>query len=384
MGCIMSQSRPKLSVIVPAHRAEAVLARSLPALMESTLPRSEWELIVVDDSSNDGTAVFAARFADAVVRLTGGPFGPAYARNRGVEICRGDIIVFIDSDVCVHPETLAAFRRTFEADGDIAAAFGSYDDHPSAPEWISQFRNLLHHWVHQRNAGDAETFWAGCGAVRRAPFVAIGMFDEWHYFAPEIEDIELGRRFRRAGHRILLRPDIQATHLKRWTLFGALSTDFRRRGVPWMRLLLSEDPASSHHSLNVQPVEKIFTALVCSGVLAIALSIFVGPGWPLAYGLAAIGTVVVYHRRFYRFLRRTGGGKLALFGIMLHIAYYVVNAFSVIAAWSLHHLFGEPTPPPIVIARASLELPSWPPVPKRPVMGVWGAPERDPTASSLS
>ena len=49
----------------------------------------------------------------------------------------------------------------------IAAVFGSYDDEPGAPNLVSQYRNLLHHFVHQTGRTEASTFWTGCGAVRR-------------------------------------------------------------------------------------------------------------------------------------------------------------------------------------------------------------------------
>jgi hypothetical protein len=54
---------------------------------------------------------------------------------------------------------------------------------------MSQYRNLIHHHVHHQNAGHVETFWAGAGGVRRDVFSEAGMYDEWHYGRPQIEDI---------------------------------------------------------------------------------------------------------------------------------------------------------------------------------------------------
>ena len=152
-----------LSVIVPVHQASSILADTLDALASSDFPRERWELIVVDDASTDDSSLIGARYADTIVRLPGRPKGPAYARNRGFEVARGEIVVFIDSDVRVHPDTLSGFAECFEREPEVAAVFGSYDDDPPAPGIVSQYRNLLHHYVHQQSAGDAETFWAGCG-----------------------------------------------------------------------------------------------------------------------------------------------------------------------------------------------------------------------------
>src|SRR5581483_8928825 len=85
--------RPYLTIIVPGHQGERVLPKALAALEASTLPRDEWELIVVDDASTDATPLIAAAHADTVVRLAGKPHGPAYARNRGFEVSRGEVIV---------------------------------------------------------------------------------------------------------------------------------------------------------------------------------------------------------------------------------------------------------------------------------------------------
>jgi glycosyltransferase involved in cell wall biosynthesis len=95
------RAAPRLSVIVPVGDGAGFLADSLPALRASDLPADQWELIVVDDGSGDGSAAIAERYADAVVRLDR-PHGPALARNRCVERARGDILVFIDADVSVH------------------------------------------------------------------------------------------------------------------------------------------------------------------------------------------------------------------------------------------------------------------------------------------
>src|SRR5690606_27163359 len=101
--------------------------------------------------------------------------GPARARNRGVQQAQGEIVVFLDADVCAHPDTLARFDEHFR-DSAAAAVMGSYDDSPADPSFVSQFKNLFHHFVHQHSRSEAWTFWAGCGAIRRDIFLASGGF----------------------------------------------------------------------------------------------------------------------------------------------------------------------------------------------------------------
>ena len=361
----MSRSGKALSVIVPAHAGEEVLRRSLPALLASDYPRHDWELIVVDDASTDETAIVASEYADVVVRLRGQPRGPAYARNRGVEVSRGEVIVFVDADVCVHRDVLSKFAITCGAGAGAAAAFGSYDDAPPAPGLISQFRNLLHHHVHQSNPGDAETFWAGCGAVRREALLDVGLMDAWHFPRPQIEDIELGRRLRRGGHRIVLRPDILCSHLKRWTLWNMVRTDFRDRGLPWMWLLLSEGTSRTPATLNLKASEKVCTALVAVGALAVVAAAWFRSLAGAAVALTAVLIIVALNHRFYRMLLRTRGAGFAAAVVPLHLLFYFTGGVAAVAGALMYYVRGVPAPPHHVPDQETSRG-SWPPPVDRP------------------
>lgn len=132
----------------------------------------------------------ASRWADLVVRIPGVPHGPGYARNRGVEATGARWSCSSTPTWWSTPDTLRRIAWVFAHDPGLGALFGSYDDRPPAPGLVSRYRNLLHHWHHQQNPGPAETFSAGCGAVRRRVFLAAGKFDEWHYRRPSVEDVD--------------------------------------------------------------------------------------------------------------------------------------------------------------------------------------------------
>ena len=364
-----------LSVVIPARNAAHTLPVSLAALLRSDLAREAWEVIVVDDASTDDTAAVARRLADVVVELpTRRPLGPAYARNRGCDVARGEIIVFVDADVCVHDDTLRRFAELFRDDPTIGAAFGSYDAHPPAPGLVSQYRNLLHHHVHQQGAGEAETFWAGCGAVRRTVFIDADMFDEWHYPRPQIEDIELGARIRALGHRIVLRPDIQATHLKRWTLGAMIRTDLFDRGVPWTRLLVQQGTALRVTTLNLRRRERWKTVLACAAVACAALA------WPmhdqrwLIASAILLLAVIVGSADLYRRFAQIRGWRFAVATVPLQLLYYMINGVSVCMGWVVHHAVGEPHPDPVVEAYAEIGLVRDPPLPSRRRGGAWAEP----------
>lgn len=338
-------SSPSISVVTPVLNGMSVLPKCVEALMSSDLPRDQWELIVADDGSTDGTHEWAVQRADRVVPISEGPLGPGFARNLAAQEARGAVLVFVDADVCVAPDALTRFRNLFADHADVGAAFGAYDDEPAAPGFVSQYRNLYHRYVHLQGAGDTETFWAGCGAVRTKLFLELGGFDTVAYPRPQIEDIELGYRVRAAGYRIVLDPMIQGTHLKRWTLVGMIRTDLLDRGIPWMRLLLGRGPGGKPAStLNVAGTEKLKTGLMgvaCAG-LVVGL-VFGNPGL-LAAGAASLIMIVLMNRPVYSWFAQRRGWIFAARVVPMNLLYYLISGVAVAAALTSHLLLGRPDP----------------------------------------
>jgi GT2 family glycosyltransferase len=227
------------------------------------------------------------------------------------------VVVFVDSDVVVSPDTVARLGAVLAARPDVAAVFGSYDAEPRAPGLVSQYRNLLHHFVHQHGNPDASTFWAGCGAMRRSVFDAVGGFDESAH-ARAIEDIELGYRVRAAGHRIVLDRDIQVTHLKRWTLGSVAWTDAMLRALPWSRLVVRRRPPAD---LNISGGQRLSVALTCLSLLLLAGAL----RWPtlLLPSIGGVLAVLVVNRRLLTFFARVRGRVFAIATIPLLLLYYL-------------------------------------------------------------
>lgn len=262
---LIAAAAPAVSIVIPVRNSPVQLRECLERLQES--PFLDFEVIVVDDASTDGTADVARQMQATVLSLATNA-GPAAARNRGAQAARGDILMFLDADVLVHPDTLQRVAKAF-SDPAIDAVFGSYDAQPRAANVISQYRNLLHHFTHQVSARDAGTFWAGCGAVRRSVFESHGGFDAG-YGRPSIEDIEFGVRLRRAGRRILLDGRIQVTHLKRWRFWGMLKTDYRDRALPWTELILREQSMPNDLNLGISQRLSALVSLAWVGSFVLA------------------------------------------------------------------------------------------------------------------
>jgi glycosyltransferase involved in cell wall biosynthesis len=289
-------------------------------LWASTYP--DWECIIVDDGSDDGSGQTAKSFGATVIHSERPKSGPASARNLGVQRAQGEILFFIDSDVLVKPGTLAHVAAVM-ADETISACIGSYDDAPTATNFLSQYRNLLHHYTHQHSNREAATFWSGCGAVRRDVFTACGGFNTT-FTRPSIEDIELGYRLRAKGHRISLEKTLQVGHMKRWTAAAMLVTDIRDRAIPWARLMLAEGVILD--DLNLAMSQRVSSAVALTGGFSLVVALFFP--WSLALTFFTALALIILNRPFYTFLREKRGFIFTLLSLPWHWLYFIYSGLS--------------------------------------------------------
>ncbi len=323
------------------------LGRCLDALAHSEY--DNFEVIVVDDCSTDNSAAIAAAYQARCLRMPQ-TMGPAGARNLGASEATGDILVFVDADVVVPPGALSRIADDFtQCPGELAAVFGSYDDQPAWTTFLSQYKNLMHHYVHQTASESATTFWAGCGAIRRGVFEEFGGFDATTYKAPSIEDIALGAELVRRGHVIRLDKQIQVRHLKRWTVRNLLRADILYRAVPWTKLILKA--REMPRDLNLNYTSRVSSLLV--GVLAVALWLLpfsvLGtlPPLPSALALTALLCALVLlalNFNVYRFFWRKRGLWFAVRAVPVHWAYYMYSGLTFAFCMAMHMFSTEPVP----------------------------------------
>jgi hypothetical protein len=288
-------------------RLTAIVPATVPA---PTLPRA---LVALERAGADEILV-----ADEPAGAT-----PALARNLAVDRANGDVLVFVDADVVVHPDALERIRARLR-DPALDAVFGSYDNTPEAPGAVSGFRNLLHHHVHHEGAGPAESFWTGLGAVRRTAFETAGRLDPARRW---LEDVELGARMIQAGARIELDPAIQGTHLKRYTLRSMLHVDTVERAIPWVDLMLAGRAPRS--ALNAGGRHRA-AALLALGAVGFAAR---GRVLPAAAALAAFAGL---NAGLYATIARRRGRAQAAAAVPLHVLHHVSATASIPAGVALH------------------------------------------------
>lgn len=202
---------PEISVVVPTYNRLETLEYVLPTLLAQDLAPSEFEVLVCDSMSTDGTAEFlaATRERHPNVRHLPGPYsGRAAARNAGIDAAQGAVVLFNDSDIFASPDLLSQHLRHHRAQRGIAVVglevqvkdrddYAYKREHPQARGYLHKPTRKKLPWLY---------FLTGNASVRREDLVRVGRFDE-SFTGYGHEDLELGYRLEHAGITILYEPN---------------------------------------------------------------------------------------------------------------------------------------------------------------------------------
>jgi glycosyltransferase involved in cell wall biosynthesis len=353
-----------LSVIVSTRDCSETLREVLAAVRASDLSGVSYEIIVVDDASTDSTVAIAARYADTVVKLTGRGAGPAYARNRGVELARGEIVAFVEGDAIVRPNTLSRMLATLAEKPDVDAVSASRDETSGAANFISQYWNSLLRFGEERNSGSCAQFASGCGAVRREAFLVAGMYDEWRFTTPCLESVELGDRLLGAGRNVVLSSELRVTHLKRWNFHSVCQEVWTRSRVLARSLGYFRMSAAAPGEVVFTLSRTLIPAIAVLGTLLLAAAFVPSPGSGARPAIAVLALVLT-NLPVFRFYARARGLGFALAAAPVHIAAQSVTAIALCTGWILRDLLGDVSPDASTQAYSEVGLEIWPPVPRR-------------------
>ena len=266
-------SAPRYSVIIPAYQAEGTIGACVRALNAQTLPRDQYEIIVVDDGSLDQTADVAREAgADRVLTIPHG--GPAAARNAGVEAARGEIVLFTDADCEPSPEWLARMVAPL-ADPGVTGAKGTYRTRQRA--LIARLVQLEYEFRYQRMARAPRIDFVDtyAAAYRRAVLLQAGGFDP-AFPIPSAEDIDLSFRLAQAGHRLVFVPDAWVWHHHPERLRAYLMR--KARYGFWRALLYLRYPDKIGGDAHTDPRLKAQFALLALALLGLAGGLL---WWPM-------------------------------------------------------------------------------------------------------
>ena len=290
---------PLVSVVIPAHNADATLDRCLTALSHGTV--APLETIVVCDGCEDRTEEVARSFSGVRVIRNDGRRGAGYSRNAGVAAARGDVLFFVDADCVPARDMIECGLRAL---ADERAVFGSYGPETSAPGYWTRFKNYQHHFTHQNGEPYQASFWTGCGAITSEAFESVGGFDP---SLTACEDIELGYALTRTGCRIRLVKDMHVEHLKRYSWSRLVRSDLIDRAAAWTRLVRVNRAGMGGLSTG----RSARLSAILTAVFLVSAPLAPWSAWAAALAVAAPAGVASLNAGLLGFIRRRRGWRFA-------------------------------------------------------------------------
>ncbi len=241
-----------VSVIVPAFNAAGTLGECLAALFSQTVPRSSYEIIVVDDGSLDATADVAARYCGEGVRLVRQQNqGAAGARNTGVAHAAGDLLLFTDSDCVPQPDWIERMVAAF-ADPETVGAKGTYltTQRRLVARFVQiEYEDRYDRMRHQERIDFVDTYSAG---YRRDVFQQNGGFNVAVRF---VEDQEFSFRLAEKGYKLVFVPEARVSHWHDQDVFEYVERKFNI-GV-WKARVMQRHPERLANDTHTPPVLKL-------------------------------------------------------------------------------------------------------------------------------
>ncbi len=202
---------PYISIIIPLYNSEKTLEKCLHAIFNSKY--QNFEVLVVDDGSKDNSLKIAESFPCNILKLKHNQ-GASVARNWGAKNAKGDILLFIDSDIVIKSDTLNQFADSLKS---YPAVFGIYSQKPGVDGLLSLYQNFYAHKSIKETKELTSMFYSYCAAIKKEIFDKVGGFDE-SWVRATFEDVEFGMRVTANGHQIYLNKDIEVVHYNYYTI----------------------------------------------------------------------------------------------------------------------------------------------------------------------
>jgi GT2 family glycosyltransferase len=306
-----------ISVVIPVRNGAATIGRCLTAAFASSYRR--FEVVVVDDASEDGTAGIVAGFPCRLVRLARHG-GVSRARNAGARASSGELLFFIDADCLMGKETLSLANARYGEGGDRVLG-GTYTPTPADGDFFSRFQSVfVHHFETKRAEPDYVA--AHAMLVDARTFERSGGFVEGSFLgvAASVEDVELCHRLRRSGCELLMDREIQVQHVFRFSLRRSL-LNAARKARTWTRYSLLNrdllaDSGAASRELKANVLLGALQGLLLAGSAAS------GSAWPLAAALPLLAVNLLANRGLLAAWFGNGGLVFAALAALYYTTLY--------------------------------------------------------------
>ncbi|MCX7716681.1 MAG: glycosyltransferase [Endomicrobia bacterium] len=214
----------KISIIIPTYNSVNTIGRCLNSIYSQEGVEC-CEVIVVDDCSTDNTIDEVKKYPCEILKLDIHS-GVSVARNTAAKKAKGEILLFLDSDIIIQDDGIMKVIKLFEKDNEIKCVQGVYAKHTISSNPAALSRNYYkYHKISKISDKYIYGINSYCFAIKKELFQSIGGFNSLY---DGVEDVELGLRLTREGYKIYLEKELNVIHQKEYNFLSLLKTDFRK------------------------------------------------------------------------------------------------------------------------------------------------------------
>lgn len=302
-----------ISVIIPVYNGSLTIGECLKALFSSRY--DNFEVIVVDDSSEDDSVKLIKKFPCKIIELNK-HFGASKARNIGAHNSSGEILFFIDADCIVQEDTLYLVNKAFLENED-AIIGGTYSRIPFDDNFFSTFQSIFINYSETKK--EIPDYIPGHAMViNRSVFMKSNGFAE--NFLPILEDVEFSHRLRRSGFNLKMNPQITLKHIFNFTLISSLRNAFRKSMYWSMYSLKNRDLLADSGTAGLE-LKRNVLAFFLNTLLIILFFYFKEIGFLFPVSLV-FATNLFLSRRLLREFYRVKGFSFFVFAMLYYTLFY--------------------------------------------------------------
>jgi glycosyltransferase involved in cell wall biosynthesis len=264
---------PAVSVVIPIFNGAKTIPMVLEALYRSTF--KDFEVVIIHDYSTDNTHEVLEGLKDRFPhRLIEFPEnrGVSVARNTGAHEARGEIILFIDADCIVQPDTIERCVNELRK-GESIAIGGAYTKDAWDQDFFSNFQSLYIHHVETKTARP-DYLATHCLAIRKSTFEEFGGFKEGFFIghAASVEDVELSHRLTAAGYEISRPQGIEVQHIFNFNMKRSISNAIKKSKYWTMYSLYNKDVSKDSGAASYELKVNVLTQSLNAALLVTALA----------------------------------------------------------------------------------------------------------------
>ena len=305
-----------ISVIIPTYNSKKTLLLLISALKKTTL--KNYQIIVIDDASTDNTQTAIKKIKSVHYFKFKKNKGAATTRNKGALVSRGDILLFLDSDILPTFDIISYVSKFFKTKKNksicITGFPGTLSENTSFTQKYKYYRDWTY-WTLDKNQNSFYHFRPAIGAISKKYFNQAGGFNQ-KYPGATMEDMEFSYRLANCG-QIIFKKDLKVQH--QFGSFNKLTLSYFRRTTFFASLFLSQKKFTGVAMTNSEASTIFFAGLI---TFLIPVSILI------PYAIIPLVITIIYYlylqRRFISHIFKHEGLVFTVKSIFLSFWLYLV------------------------------------------------------------